>query len=294
MDRSYGPALASSCADAANRRERLHVTAQQRLQILMHDKAGEDEAGMAENEGEQPDDPGHAGIVGELGHEACEVNLGLLAGRRLEAHLEGLWPMFRPDRGDEPLHRRVGPRVALFADITIEPDGAELREGGNARAKIVEVGCQFARSARLPRTVGRWLQAALDVLPDRLWVTASAPDYGADRPPLPMKVQYHDEISKLDHPRHPRPNQFGRQWWIAAKRLTGGGARPTPCQAKVPAREFSMPTIREYSTPGDTATAPSGALNSTTPSSRTPKASPKKPINSTQGGSAVEFPYSSL
>ena len=50
---------------AADRREGLHVTAQQRLQVLMHDEAREDEAGMAEHQREQPDDPGHAGLVGE-------------------------------------------------------------------------------------------------------------------------------------------------------------------------------------------------------------------------------------
>ena len=42
---------------AADRREGLHVTAQQRLQILMHDEAREDEARMAEHHREQPDDP---------------------------------------------------------------------------------------------------------------------------------------------------------------------------------------------------------------------------------------------
>ncbi len=93
---------------AADRRERLHVTAQQGLQILVHDEAGEDEAGMAEHQREQPHDPCHAGLVGELRHEAREVDLGLLAGWRLEAHLEGLGPAVGPDRGDEPLHRRIG------------------------------------------------------------------------------------------------------------------------------------------------------------------------------------------
>ena len=41
---------------------------------------------------EQPDDALHAGLVGELDLELGEVDLRLLARRRLEAHLEGRGP----------------------------------------------------------------------------------------------------------------------------------------------------------------------------------------------------------
>jgi hypothetical protein len=41
---------------AADRGERLHVTAQQRLQVLMQDEARFDVPGMAEHQREQPDD----------------------------------------------------------------------------------------------------------------------------------------------------------------------------------------------------------------------------------------------
>ena len=44
---------------------------------------------VAEHHGEQPDDARDAGLVGELDLEVGEVDLGLLAGRRLEADLEG-------------------------------------------------------------------------------------------------------------------------------------------------------------------------------------------------------------
>ena len=74
---------------AAEGRKSQHMAAQQGLQILVHDKAGEDVARVAEHQGEQPDDAGHLRLVAEGGDEAGEVDLGLLAGRRLEADLEG-------------------------------------------------------------------------------------------------------------------------------------------------------------------------------------------------------------
>jgi hypothetical protein len=66
------------------------MTAQQGLQVLVHHKAGDDVAGVAEHQGEQPDDAGELRLVGEGGDEAGKVDLRLLAGRRLEADLEGL------------------------------------------------------------------------------------------------------------------------------------------------------------------------------------------------------------
>lgn len=93
---------------AADRGEGLHVTAQQRLQVLMQDEARFDVTGMAEHQREQPDDAGRVRCVREGDDEAGEVDLGLLASRRLEADLVGLG-LGRPDRGHEPLHRGVGP-----------------------------------------------------------------------------------------------------------------------------------------------------------------------------------------
>ena len=64
------------------------MTAQDALQILMDDKAGPDQPGIAQHHREQPDDAFDAGIVDELDVEAGEVDLRLLAGRRLEANFE--------------------------------------------------------------------------------------------------------------------------------------------------------------------------------------------------------------
>lgn len=83
---------------AADRLEGRHVTAQQRLQILMQNEARDDVPGMAQHQREQPDDPRHAWLVLEGDDEAGEVDLRLVAGRRLEADLEGLRPIARPDR----------------------------------------------------------------------------------------------------------------------------------------------------------------------------------------------------
>ena len=60
-----------------------------------------------------------------------EVDLGLLAGRRLEPHLERLRAVVGPDRGHEPLHRRVGTAVAALADLTRQTHRA-LRSGNAA------------------------------------------------------------------------------------------------------------------------------------------------------------------
>ena len=173
----------------------------------MHHVAGEDEAGVAKHDREEPHDARDAGFVGELRHEAGEVDLGLLARRRLETGLKGLRPTIRPNGGNEPLHRRIGASVSPLADLAVEPDGAEIRERGHPLAQIVQIGRQLARSARLTGPIGRRLQAARDVLPDGLRVTTRLPGDGADRQPLTMQIQDHDEFSKLDHPRRPHPNQ---------------------------------------------------------------------------------------
>ena len=64
------------------------MAAQDALQILVEDEARPDQPGVAEHHREQPDDALDAGLVGELDLEPGEVDLRLLAGRRLEAHLE--------------------------------------------------------------------------------------------------------------------------------------------------------------------------------------------------------------
>ena len=65
-----------------------------------------DQPGMAEHEGEEPDDPRGAGLVEEAHLEASEIDLRLLAGRRLEADLEWLGRL-GPDLPHGALHHGV-------------------------------------------------------------------------------------------------------------------------------------------------------------------------------------------
>jgi hypothetical protein len=92
---------------AADRRKSLHMAAQQRLQVLMHYKAGEDESRMAEHHREEPNDTRHAGLVSEDGHEAGKIHLRLLPGRRLKSHLERLRCVAGTYRSRESLHGRM-------------------------------------------------------------------------------------------------------------------------------------------------------------------------------------------
>ena len=184
---------------AAERGERLDVTAQQRLQVLMHDVAREDEARMAEHQAEQPDDPAGAGIVGEVDDEAGKVDLCLQARRRLEAHLVGLGAVLGADRGQIALHRRIGAAIAELADLAGQPRGAQIRKGGHALAQKIQVGRELARPPDRARTVSRRLDAALDIFADRLRISPRAPGDGGDRQTLSMQFQNHHQFSKSDH-----------------------------------------------------------------------------------------------
>jgi hypothetical protein len=74
---------------------------------------------MPQDQAEQPDDPAAAGIVGEVDHEACEIDLRLDARRRFEGDLIGLGSVLRPDRGQIALHRRIGAGIAHLADLAV-------------------------------------------------------------------------------------------------------------------------------------------------------------------------------
>ena len=65
------------------------MTAQDRLHVLVQDKSRPDQPAEAEHEREQPDDARDRWLVRELQLELGEVDLRLVARRRLEADLEG-------------------------------------------------------------------------------------------------------------------------------------------------------------------------------------------------------------
>jgi hypothetical protein len=163
------------------------VTAQQRLQVLMQDEARLDVPGVSEHQREQPDDAGRARCIREGDDEAGEIDLRLLTARGLEADLVRL-SLGRPDRGGEPLHRGVGPRVAALAQLAGQAHGAQVGEGGDPLAQIIEVGRELARATGLARAVGRRFEAALDVLADRLRIAAGPAGDGEDGQALSVQV----------------------------------------------------------------------------------------------------------
>ena len=162
------------------------MTTQQCLQILVHDIATKQEARMAQYQAEQPDDPADAGFVGKIDDEAGKVHLCLHAGRRFEAHLEGLWAIFRPDRGEVPHHGGIGAHIAHFADFPRQPRGREIGKGRHPLAQKVQIGQQLAWPTHLAGTVDRGFNAPLNIFADRLGITASASGNSGYRHALPM------------------------------------------------------------------------------------------------------------
>ena len=156
----------------ANRLEGQHVAAQQRLQVLMHDEAGEDEAGVSEHQREQPDDAGKAWFVGEGCDKAGEVDLRLIACRGLKADLERLGLGLRSDRRNVAFDRGVGAPVAALLDLARQPLCTQIGIGRDTLTQIVEIGCKLARPADPARPVDRRLEAAFDVFADRLGIAS--------------------------------------------------------------------------------------------------------------------------
>ena len=93
QDRGLHPVIEDLARHAVERGEGGEVAAQHGLQVLVQDEAGPEQAAVAEHQGEQPDDPGHPRLVGERHLELGEVDLRLVAGRRLEADLERQAPL---------------------------------------------------------------------------------------------------------------------------------------------------------------------------------------------------------
>ena len=86
--RSLHPIVENLARHTTKRREGSQVATEHRLQILVQDKAGPEQAAVAEHQREQPDDACDARLVGKRYLELGEVDLRLVAWRRLEAHFE--------------------------------------------------------------------------------------------------------------------------------------------------------------------------------------------------------------
>ena len=186
---------------AVHRLERLHMAAQQRLQILMQHIAGEQKARVAQHHAEQPDDARHARLVGKLNNEAREVDLALDAGPGLEADLVRSDIMFGPDRRQIALHRRVGAHVAHFPDLAGQARRRQVGERFYALAQELHVRGDLTRPPYSPWAVGRRFHTALDILANSLGIAACAAGNRSYRQPLPVQLQYHHGFSKSDHRR---------------------------------------------------------------------------------------------
>lgn len=174
-DRRLHPVVEDLDRYSSNGVERLHMTAQQRLQVLVHDVAGEDVARVAKHEREQPDDARHARRVGELGDEAREVDLCLISGRSLEPHLEGTHLLLRSDCGHEALRGGVGAVIAALTNLARQAHGAQIGKGRDPFAQIVDKGHDLVWPPRLSRAIGGKFEPALDVFADRLGIAARSP-----------------------------------------------------------------------------------------------------------------------
>ena len=95
----------------------------------MHDEARPDQSGVAEHHREQPDDALDAGLVGKFDNELREVDLRLLAGRRLEADLKAGRPR-RPQIAHQVGDRRVAALISALLELA--PQAAAVRVGNAA------------------------------------------------------------------------------------------------------------------------------------------------------------------
>ena len=154
----------------------------------MEDIPREDEARVAEHQAEQPDDPAGAGIVGEVDDEAGKIDLRLNPRRCLEAHLK--------------------PRDHTW------PDAAK---GSHALADEVHEGRQLARPTDRAGSVGRRLDAALDIFAYGLWIAPRPAGDGGDRYALSMQLQNHHQLSQSNH-RRLLARRTWHRWWLGSFR----------------------------------------------------------------------------
>ena len=122
IDHGFHPVVEDLGRCPAQRLESRGVAAQYRLHVLLRHKPAPQNTAVTEDKGEQPHDALDAGLVGEHRTEMSEVDLGLTARRRLEAHLE---PRDRtwPDATENVFDHGVAATIAKITQLTKQPTG---------------------------------------------------------------------------------------------------------------------------------------------------------------------------
>ena len=107
-----------------------------RLQILAADEPRPNQPGVAEHHREQPDDALDPRLVGKLDLEPGEVDLGLLAQRRLEAvHLT--YDGWR--QPGEPVRQLVRKQLIIRRKVLKTLVGVRIRESPNLVSTAVRI-----------------------------------------------------------------------------------------------------------------------------------------------------------
>ena len=189
------------------------MAAQHGLQVLAGAEPAPQPTAVGEDHGEQPDGADLAGLVVEDGLEVGEVDLGLLAGRRLEAAFEA-GPGRRAHLAEEVGHGGVAARVAEIGHVAPQAAAGQPLVVGDPLAQIILVGIKQPRP-RLPGSVARGLQPLVEMLAHGLAVeTGSAGDGGYAQPLTPQIVD-HDYLPQNDHPHLPWRRTRGHRTPIA-------------------------------------------------------------------------------
>ena len=162
------------------------MAAQDALQVLVDDEAAPDQPAVTEHHREEPDDALDPWLVGELDVELGEVDLRLLAGRRLEAHFEsGGADGAKVARAIA--HDAVAAGEAALLDLSPQAYGGQA---GIGRQTLAQIGLEGIDDRRRGRAllVGRRLQALSDVGSDCLSIDAKLPRDRGDREALAVQI----------------------------------------------------------------------------------------------------------
>ena len=111
------------------------MAAQDALQILVADEPRPNQPGVAEHHREQPDDALDPRLLRKLDLEPGEVDLGLLARRRLEARFVS-GDAGGPDVTHAVAHDAIAAEIAALLDLPEQPLRGQGGIGRNARAQI--------------------------------------------------------------------------------------------------------------------------------------------------------------